>query len=142
MLLVAHSSISLLLFLSPSPPYLPDSAAAPLISCAPAVQHTLAPHGPTDALCPWEHFLRSRELQEEVDNTATISFYTEDWAQVNRMGLLSWLTNRQDHTAHLWDSGRPLHPIVNMTNEKKYPIKQAFVCAMLQESGICLALSS
>ncbi|ROL53363.1 hypothetical protein DPX16_20473 [Anabarilius grahami] len=52
------------------------------------------------------------------------------------MGLLCRLTNRQDHTAHLWDSGRPLHPIVNMTNEKKYPIKQAFVCAMLQESAV------
>lgn len=88
------------------------------------------------------HFLFfSRELQE-VDNTTTISFYTEDWAQVNSMGLLCRLTNREDHTAHLWDSGRPLHPIVNMTNEKKYPIKQAFVCARLQENGICLALSS
>lgn len=87
-------------------------------------------------------FFFSRELQEEVDNTTTISFYTEDWAQVNSMGLLCRLTNRQDHTAHLWDSGRPLHPIVNMTNEKKYPIKQAFVCAMLQERSICLALSS
>ncbi|CAM4553871.1 unnamed protein product [Leuciscus chuanchicus] len=80
--------------------------------------------------------------KKKVDNTTTISFYTEDWAQVNSMGLLCRLTNREDHTAHLWDSGRPLHPIVNMTNEKKYPIKQAFVCARLQENGICLALSS
>lgn len=83
-------------------------------------------------------FFFSRELHEEVDNTTTISFNTEDWSQVNSMGL----TNRQDHTAHLWDSGRPLHPIVNMTNEKKYPIKLAFVCAQLLESCVCLARSS
>lgn len=84
----------------------------------------------------------SRELHKEVDNTATISFYTEDCAQVNSMGLLFRLTNRQEHTAHLWDSRRPLHPIVDMTNENKYPIKLAFVCAVLQERGICLDLSS